>query len=95
LLGPSPKGVAARVANTIEEEWGFGLIHSSAAGWYDASGRIGAKLASILGAAPHQRVGRISEVPSSLLFLPVLLAAGYAFHQGCGGQVGLIRPTGH
>ena len=54
-LGALPKGVAERVARTIEHEWGVGLIRSwNAAGWYESPGRIGAKLAPLLGAAPHQ-----------------------------------------
>src|SRR4051812_39610961 len=54
-LGARPKGVAERVAQTIETEWGEGLIRSwNAAGWYDSPGRAGAKLAPLLGAAPHQ-----------------------------------------
>src|SRR5678815_4487421 len=54
-LGAVPKGVAARVARTIENEWGVGLIRSwNAAGWYESPGRIGAKLSALLGAAPHQ-----------------------------------------
>jgi kynureninase len=54
-LGAVPKGVAERVAKAITQEWGVGLIRSwNAAGWYEAPGRIGAKLAPLLGAAPHQ-----------------------------------------
>jgi kynureninase len=54
-LGCLPKGVAERVAQTVAQEWGEGLIRSwNAAGWYEAPGRIGAKLALLLGAAPHQ-----------------------------------------
>jgi kynureninase len=54
-LGARPKGVAERVATTIEQEWGVGLIRSwNAAGWYESPGRIGAKLAPLLGAQPHQ-----------------------------------------
>ena|SRR5690348_9255545 len=52
-LGPVPRGVAERVARVIEHEWGNGLIRSwNSAGWYDASLRIGGKLAPLLGAAP-------------------------------------------
>jgi kynureninase len=54
-LGAVPKGVAERVARTIETEWGTGLIRSwNAAGWYQSPGRVGAKLAPLIGAAPHQ-----------------------------------------
>src|SRR5581483_2153743 len=54
-LGAVPKGVAERVATTINSEWGEGLIRSwNAAGWYESPGRVGAKLAPLIGAAPHQ-----------------------------------------
>jgi kynureninase len=54
-LGALPKGVAARVARTIGDEWGAGLIRSwNGAGWYESPGRVGARLAPLLGAAPHQ-----------------------------------------
>ena len=54
-LGARPKGVVERVERTIKEEWGTGLIRSwNEAGWYASPGRIGAKLAPLLGAAPHQ-----------------------------------------
>lgn len=54
-LGAVPKGVAERVAHVIKHEWGEGLIRSwNGAGWFDAPGRIGAKMAPLLGAAPHQ-----------------------------------------
>ncbi len=54
-LGALPKNVAAHVADVVASEWGEGLIRSwNSAGWYAAPGRIGAKLAPLLGAAPHQ-----------------------------------------
>lgn len=54
-LGAVPKGVAERVAHVIREEWGVGLIRSwNGAGWFEAPGRIGTKMAPLLGAAPHQ-----------------------------------------
>jgi kynureninase len=54
-LGAVPKSVAERVARAISSEWGEGLIRSwNGAGWYESPGRVGAKLAPLLGAAPHQ-----------------------------------------
>ena len=54
-LGALPRGVSGHVQSVVEQEWGVGLIRSwNAAGWYAAPGRIGAKLAPMLGAAPHQ-----------------------------------------
>ncbi|TWT09555.1 kynureninase [Reyranella sp. CPCC 100927] len=54
-LGALPRGVAERVGTAINQEWGDGLVRSwNAAGWYESPGRIGRKLAPLLGAAPHQ-----------------------------------------
>ena len=73
-LGAVPKGVAARVARTIEDEWGIGLIRSwNAAGWYESPGRIGAKLAPLLGAAPHQVT--VTDTISVNLFKLLVAAA--------------------
>jgi kynureninase len=73
-LGAVPKGVAARVAHTIDEEWGVGLIRSwNTAGWYDSPGRIGAKLAPLLGAAPHQVT--VTDTISVNLFKLIVAAA--------------------
>src|SRR4249919_4003092 len=73
-LGAVPKGVAERVARTIEDEWGTGLIRSwNAAGWYDSPGRIGAKLAPLLGAAPHQVT--VTDTISVNLFKLLVAAA--------------------
>ena len=73
-LGARPKGVAERVATTIEQEWGMGLIRSwNQAGWYEAPGRIGAKLAPLLGAAPHQVT--VTDTISVNLFKLLVAAA--------------------
>ena len=73
-LGARPKGVAERVMRTIEQEWGTGLIRSwNEAGWYEAPGRIGAKLAPLLGAAPHQVT--ITDTISVNLFKLLVAAA--------------------
>src|ERR1043165_2194377 len=73
-LGARPKGVAERVAKTIEQEWGTGLIRSwNDAGWYESPGRIGAKLAPLLGAAPHQVT--VTDTISVNLFKLLVAAA--------------------
>ncbi len=54
-LGALPASVPQRVSSAVEQEWGTGLIRSwNQAGWYDSPGRLGRKLAPLLGAAPHQ-----------------------------------------
>ena len=52
-LGPLPKGVAARVAQTITAEWGQMLIRAwNEAGWADMPRRIGDRVARLVGAEP-------------------------------------------
>lgn len=50
-LGALPVATAARVADTVSREWGRGLIGSwNTAGWITAPQRVGAKIATVLGA---------------------------------------------
>jgi kynureninase len=72
-LGAVPKGVAERVAKAIAEEWGVGLIRSWNTGWYESPGRAGAKLAPLLGAAPHQVT--VTDTISVNLFKLLVAAA--------------------
>ena len=52
-LGALPRNVAARVASTLEGEWGQGLIRSwNEAGWIDLPARVGARIAPLIGADP-------------------------------------------
>ena len=50
-LGPLPKAVAARVARTIEAEWGNELIRGwNTAGWIDLPSRVGDRIGRLIGA---------------------------------------------
>ena len=52
-LGPLPKAAAARVARTVEQEWGDLLITGwTKAGWMDQPSRIGDRIAALIGAEP-------------------------------------------
>jgi kynureninase len=52
-LGPLPKAAAARVAQTVTEEWGELLIRGwTKAGWMDMPARIGDCIGRLIGAAP-------------------------------------------
>ncbi|MCO6387263.1 kynureninase [Aliihoeflea sp. 40Bstr573] len=52
-LGPLPKAACARVAQTIEAEWGEMLIKGwNLAGWMDWPTRIGDRIGRLIGAAP-------------------------------------------
>jgi kynureninase len=52
-LGPLPKAAAARVAKTVEQEWGNLLITGwNKAGWMDQPAIIGNRIAHLIGAEP-------------------------------------------
>jgi kynureninase len=52
-LGPLPKAAAARVAQTVTDEWGQMLITGwNKAGWMDQPARVGDRIARLIGAEP-------------------------------------------
>ncbi|MEQ1771839.1 MAG: kynureninase, partial [Devosia sp.] len=52
-LGAMPKAAAARVTQTVAEEWGNGLIRSwNTADWIDLPRTVGEKIARLIGADP-------------------------------------------
>jgi kynureninase len=54
-LGALPRTTAAAVTRVIENEWGSQLIRAwNDAGWMDAPRRVGAKIARLIGALPHE-----------------------------------------
>ena len=54
-LGALPKATPARLQAVIEGEWGAGLIRSwNDAGWFDMAGRVGGKIAPLIGAQPPE-----------------------------------------
>ena len=56
-LGALPLAAPARVARTVEAEWGEGLIGSwNTAGWIDQPHRLGARIAPLVGAAADEVV---------------------------------------
>jgi kynureninase len=56
-LGALPVDTPARVAAAVEQEWGSGLIRSwNTADWIGAPARVGAKIARLIGAQPHEVV---------------------------------------
>ena len=51
-LGVLPRATARRVARTVTEEWGQGLVGSwNGAGWFDLPRRLGDRIAPLIGAA--------------------------------------------
>ena len=54
-LGPPPKAALARLEQAAASEWGRDLIRSwNTNGWMDAPLRVGAKIARLVGAKPHE-----------------------------------------
>ena len=54
-LGCLPKATPDRLAEVVQGEWGEGLIRSwNAASWIDLPQRVGAKIAPLIGAHPHE-----------------------------------------
>jgi kynureninase len=71
-LGALPRTTAGRVQQVIAEEWGQHLIKSwDAAGWIDLPGRIGDKIARLIGAGD----GEVVVADSTSLNLYKVLAA--------------------
>ena len=78
-LGALPKATAMRVAQTVAAEWGQGLIRSwNTAGWIGAPQRIGAKIATLVGAKPHEVI--VADSTSVNLFK--LLCAALCAQKG-------------
>ncbi|MEK1890761.1 MAG: kynureninase [Phyllobacterium sp.] len=72
-LGALPKSVRQRVLNTIDKEWGVGLIRSwNTADWVHLPQRVGARIARILGAGEETVVAADS---TSINLFKVLSAA--------------------
>jgi kynureninase len=54
-LGMMPKHVPERVQNAVTQQWGTDLIRSwNSHGWIDLPARVGAQIARLIGAKPHE-----------------------------------------
>jgi kynureninase len=74
-LGALPRRTAARVGETIETQWGAGLVRSwNSHDWIDAPSRVGAKIAPLIGAAAHEVI--VADSTSVNLFKLVCGALG-------------------
>ncbi len=88
-LGPLPRGVAARVAQTITGEWGTQLIRGwNEAGWMDLPARVGDRIARLVGAEPG------SVVMGDTLSIKVYQALASAFEMVPGRGV-VLSDTGN
>ncbi|MBL8304887.1 MAG: kynureninase [Ideonella sp.] len=76
-LGVLPKATAARVQQTVTEEWGRDLIKSwNTAGWIDLPQRVGNKIARLVGAGEDELV--TADSTSVNLFKVLSAAIGIA-----------------
>jgi len=73
-LGALPKGAAARTARLVEEEWGKTLIGGwNKHGWIDMPRSLGARVARLIGARPHEVL--VADSTSVNLFKLLMAAA--------------------
>jgi len=73
-LGALPEATVARQRDAVERQWGEQLIASwNCENWIDAPARIGARIAPLIGAAPHEVV--VSDSTSVNLFKAIAGAA--------------------
>jgi kynureninase len=78
-LGALPRATVRRMAETVQQEWGGGLIRSwNKADWIGAPARVGGKIAQLIGAPPHEVV--VADSTSVNLFK--LLVAGVQARPG-------------
>ncbi len=81
-LGALPRATAARVQRVVEAEWGEGLIGSwNSAGWIDLPRTVGAKIAQLVGAQPHEVI--CADSTSINLFKALAAALRLQSQQRC------------
>jgi kynureninase len=72
-LGVLPKATIDRQREVVEEQWGSELIRSwNSRGWIDAPARVGAKIARLIGAKPHEVI--VADSVSVNLFKLIVAA---------------------
>ncbi|GAB4480761.1 MAG: kynureninase [Erythrobacter tepidarius] len=78
-LGALPRATPEVLRRVLEQEWGEGLIRSwNDAGWFEMAGRVGAKIAPLIGAAP----GEVIACDSTSVNLFKLIAAALQMRSG-------------
>ncbi|OBV09924.1 kynureninase [Erythrobacter dokdonensis] len=88
-LGALPKTTPEVLRCVVKKEWGEGLIRSwNSAGWFEAAGRVGAKIAPLVGAAPQE----VIACDSTSVNLFKLIAAAL---QMCPGRKVILSESGN
>jgi kynureninase len=73
-LGALPMATVGRAREVVEAEWGEELIRSwNSRGWIEAPQRVGAKIAPLIGAKPHEVI--VADSTSVNLFKLIVAAA--------------------
>jgi kynureninase len=73
-LGALPMATVGRAREVVEAEWGEELIRSwNSRGWIEAPQRVGAKIAPLVGAKPHEVI--VADSTSVNLFKLIVAAA--------------------
>jgi kynureninase len=73
-LGALPKATVEGQRRVVEEEWGEELIRSwNSRGWIEAPQRVGAKIAALIGAKPHEVI--VADSVTVDLFKLIVAAA--------------------
>jgi kynureninase len=72
-LGPLPRQAARNQQEVVEGQWGRKLIGGWNDGWIDAPQRVGAKIARLIGAKPHEVI--VADSTSVNLFKLILAAS--------------------
>ncbi|MFL6777686.1 MAG: kynureninase [Sphingomicrobium sp.] len=78
-LGPLPLQTITNQREVVEKQWGEQLIGGWNAGWIDAPQRVGAKIARLIGARPHEVI--VADSTSVNLF-KLLVAASRLSSRG-------------
>lgn len=74
-LGRLPRLAQERAGRLVDDEWGKQLIRSWGQGWMDTPHRLGAKLAKLVGAKPHEVI--LADSTSVNLFKLAMAALQY------------------
>ncbi len=82
-LGCLPRATPARLEQVVREEWGNDLIRSwNSAGWIDMPKRVGAKIAPLIGAQPHEVIATDSVSVNLFKLISAALAMQAEKHGG-------------
>ncbi|SEQ99190.1 kynureninase [Microlunatus flavus] len=85
-LGARPRAAAARAAQVVEEEWGQDLIGSwNTAGWWELPGRLGDRLAPLIGGAPGTTL--VTDTTTGNLFKALAAALSIQAERAPGRRV--------